>query len=260
MKKLPHPTPDTRKKGFSVMEIMTAASIGALVIGLTLLVLLAITKLYVRTDIKNSVSEDYRDMTRLLSEQGNQSNGFFIYKSFAAADRATASQQIGPNTDPTLASGDLVVFVYFSLRDIKTDPNLQGVSRIVGFYREDPSNKSSAIRYFDSAKDNWGQSFSVASPATLPIPAAGAGEAIEGLLPPESYKSKFKVVALHTMGAASDNATGGLSLFYNNTQTNNAPSFTVTGFILRKVSAAGAGALGYESQTAFNLTITPRSN
>lgn len=248
------------RKAFSLTEVMIAASITLVVVGLTLLVLLSMTKLYVRTDIKNSVSEDYRDLTRLLAEQGNQSNGFFIYKSFAAADRTNATQQIGPATDPKNASGDMVVFVYFSMQDILKNPNAMGVSRIAGFFREDPSNNKSPIRYFDSAKDNWGQTFSPASPAVLAIPAAGSGAAIESLLPPESFKSKCKIVALHTMGAAVDGATGGLSLFYNNTTTNNAPSFTVTGYILRSQASSGSGVAGYESQTAFNLTITPRSN
>ena len=243
------------KRAFTLSEVMMASGITILLSGMTIFILIAVSKIYIKSEIKNMVSEDYRSFTRLLAEQGNTSNGFYIYRSMKATDRLTAADQVEAGD-----SGDLVVFVYFSVKDVKTDPNQQGLTRIVGFFRETPGKVNSAIRWFDSSKQNWGQTFSPGNPITLPIPPnTDTNYAIEELLPPESFKSNCPVLAQHTMGAATG-TSGGLKLFYNNTTTNNTPSLTVTGFILRARANSGGGVTGYESQTAFNLAITPRSN
>ena len=206
--------------------------------------MLAALKVYIKTDIKNSVSEDYRDVSRLLVEQGNMSGGFFLYPNFSTHTSAADRVGIG-------ASGDYVVFIFFSIKNIKSDPNSHGASRIIGVFRENPGVASSPIRWFDSSKQNWGQTFSAAAPATL----ANGETGLEALLPPASFMTSCPVIAKHTLGSAADTAAGGgLSLFYNNGN-----SCHVTGYILRSKSSSGSASPGYESQTAFNLTVSPRS-
>lgn len=236
-----------RHAGFTLSEVMTAAAITVILTALVLGLMLAMSKQYRSTEIKNSVSDDYREMTRVLVEQGNMANGFYVYPSFAAADRAGAANRVGVGK-----SGDLVLFVFFSIKDIKTSPNLQGVSRVMGAFREKSTNAPSAIRWFDSARHNWGQTFNAAAPVVIPLDLTG----IEALLPPASFAAKCPVLANHTRGAST--AGGAVSsLFYNNDK-----SVHITGFITRSGtdSANAPIAAGVaQSQTAFTLTISPRS-
>lgn len=245
--------PNGRRRGFTLSEVMTATFVTVVLTALVFGITVAIMKQSRTTEIKNSVSDDYREMTRVLVEQGNMSNRFFIYPSFAAADRANKSCRILPYRTPSESSGDLVLFVFFSIKDIKTSPNLQGVSRVLGAFREKTGNTPSSIRWFDSARHNWGQTFSPASPASIPTDDTG----IEALLPPESFLSRCPVLANHTRGVASSSAGGDYNLFYNNDK-----SLHITGFITRATpgsdnSPVAAGVA--QSQTAFNLTISPRS-
>lgn len=243
------------RKAFTLAELEISLGVSVLISGMSLLVLLAVLRLYVVSDIKTSVSEEYRRMKRVMVDQGCMSNGFYIYPSFNAADRKLSSNQV-----PVGGAGDFVVFVFFSLKDIKEDPNYQRVSRIMGFFRENPGDVKTPVRWFDSEVHNWGQSFSASNPAQVPIPNSGENFAIEALLPPESFRLNCPVLANYSMGAIDDTMGAGRSMFYNMTKTNNSPAFLVSGFVLRSTSSAGSAVLGYESQTAFNLTIVPRSN
>lgn len=254
------------RRAYTLMEVMVATSVGVLMMLVVMMVLYTLGRMYTSADIKNTVSEDYRELTRLLAEQGNLSNGFYIYRSFDSADRNGGNNTDGiPDQIGTGNSGDFVVFIYYSMQDIKTSPNMQRVSRIVGFYRTQTSDPAvSQIRWFDSAKHNWGQTFSATNPATLAIDGTG----VEALLPsPKSNSaadlatynsavSNFPVLAFQTMGTAADDSAGQkLRLFYNN----NAKSFSVSGMIIRKQTGSGTTAVNYKSQSAFNLTIAPRS-
>lgn len=243
------------RRGFTLAEVMLAAGVGVLILGMTLGVMIALTRVYVKSDIKNSVSEDYRDMSRVMMEQGNLSNGFYLYRSFATADRNSAATQIKSG-----GSGDFVVFVYYGIGDITRSPNMQGVSRVLGFFRENPSLATSPIRYFDSNRQTWPGAPSPTAPVN---PTAGNKTVlIESLLPPVSYLPSCPVLVQHTMGATDAGTTGGaLSLFYNSSANISCPSLNVTGYIIRAQGTTGAsvsGAGGYQSQTAFNFTVSPR--
>lgn len=247
------PRQASRRRGFTLSEVMTATFVTMILTALVLGLMVAITKQSRSTEIKNSISDDYREMTRVLVEQGNMSNRFFIYPSFASADRANKSCRVLPYRTPSESSGDLVLFVFFSLKDIKTSPNLQGVSRVLGAFREKTGDAPSAIRWFDSARHNWGQTFSPSKPAIIPTSDTG----IEALIPPESFASQCPVLANHVRGAASSSAGGDYNLFYNNDK-----SLHITGFITRATTGSDnrAPAAGVaQSRTAFNLTISPRS-
>jgi len=247
------------RKAFTLVEVLVATTIGFTVMTVALLMLYAVTRTYRSTDIKNTVSEDFRELTRLMVEQGDLSNGYFIYKTFdTVADRDSASDVIGSGD-----SGDFVVFIYYSMADIKTSPNYQRVSRIVGFYRTQTSDPTvSQIRYFDSLKHNWGQAFSVANPATLAMDGTG----VEALLPKpkststsdqaaySSVVSQFPTLTFQAMGTAADDSDA-LRLFYNI----NGKCMSISGMVVRKQTASGGVAVNYKSQNAFNLTISPRS-
>lgn len=237
-----------RSRGFTVTEVMIATSLMVILFTLVLGMLIAVTRVYKRTEIKNSVSEDYRDLTRRLVEQGNLSNGFFVYPSFSSADRDAVTDRLGAGM-----SGDLVIFVYFSIKDIGVSANLQGVVRVIGAFRENPGSASSPIRWFDSASQNWGQTYNPNNPVILPFDGTG----LEELLPPESFRSSCPVLANHVLGSADTAAGSALNLFYNDGK-----SLYITGFIVRATTGTqnvASNASIYESQTAFNLTVSPRS-
>lgn len=242
-----------RRSGFTLLEVMTASFVVMILTALVLSMLMAIVRQSRTTEIKNSVSNDYRKMTRQLVEQGNMSNRFFIYPSFADQDRNDASKRISPYHTPSESSGDFVIFIFFSIKDIKTSPNLQGISRVMGAFREKTGNEPSAIRWFDSAQHDWGQNFSSAKPAIIPTDDSG----IESLLPPESFATRLPVLANHARGAASYSAGGDYNLFYNNDK-----SLHITGFITR-FTTTGENHIPttdvLQSQNVFNLTISPRS-
>ncbi len=244
------------RRGFTLPEIMTAVGISSILFAMVFTMMVMIAKVYKRTEIKNSVSEDYRDLTRRLVEQGNLSNGFFVYPGFAATDRDAPADRlpVGAPGDPTVnASGDLVVFVYFSIKDIGTSANMQGVSRLMGAFRENPGSTASPIRWFDSTLHNWGQTFSAANPAILPADGTG----LEALLPPAGFRASCPILANHVLGSAHTASGNTLNLFYNGGK-----SLYITGFIIRATTGAQnttSNASVYESQTAFNLTVSPRS-
>lgn len=240
--------------GFTLSEVMIAASVGLIIIALCLGVMLSLTKVYIRTDIKNSVSEDYRDLSRQMMEQGNLSNGFYVYTSFNEADRNKAEKRI-----PSGGSGDLVVFVFYSVGDISSSPNMQGISRVLGFFREQAGSAVSPIRCFDSAKQSWPGSPTVGKPV---LPTAGNKHVlIESLIPPQTFLENCPTLVNHTMGAATDTSGGTLKLFYNSTTNLYGPSLNVTGYILRSRGTSGSSIVGqdsYQSRTAFNFTVAPR--
>ncbi len=244
-----NPHPRSCRRGFTLTEVMTATTITLILTAMVLGLLLAMTRQFRDTEIKTSVSDDYREMTRVIVEQGNMANAFYVYPSFAAGDRVNKASQI-----PHAGSGDLVLFVFYSFQDIKTSPNLQGVCRVLGVFRENSGNVLSPIRWFDSAKHNWGQSFSPANPLTLPLDGTG----IESLIPPASFASSCPVLANHARGAAQDSLGVTQDMFYNDANK----TLHVTGFITRAgVDAPNAPVAAGVAQNRipFNLTASPRS-
>lgn len=242
-----HPARQVGRPAFTLVELMVSASILTISLALTFGVLLAVTRLNVRTTLKDELSADFRSVTRLLADQGRLANTFRIYKSFAESDRVSGVGQGRAGGPVGVAqSGDLVVFVYFSSADIGGALSAQRISRIIGVFREDSGGGVGPLRYFDSAIHNWKQTFSTASPA----PAVST---IEQLLPPYSYLSQCPVLAQLTLGTVG--TTTDLNTFYNLNNT----ALLVNGMIFKEKSNSGAGLYGFESKNAYNLTITPRS-
>lgn len=245
-------------RGFTLVEVQVTSAIVLLIAALVLSMVVFMMKLYSKTDIRNSVSESYRSLNRVLLEKGNMANQSFVYPRFDRASNlpivsvATQHSVLGESGGVAFPySGDYLVFVYYSFSDLKTSPDMMGVSRIVGVFRENSGSVLSNIRYFDSDQDNWGQTFSKAKPVMLNDTVT-----VESLLPNSSDYTRFRVLAKHSMGVVSEGAANDyLGMFY-------VPFYGVTsvsGLIIRPTSESGGGVAGFQSQTAFNLTVSQRT-
>lgn len=224
-----------KRRAFTLAEVVVASSILLLVITLSLGLFMTITRMNVRTELKDLLDSDFRSITRVLADQARTANTFRVYKSFSDRTEAGAGQ-----------GGDLVVLVSFSTADIGEAPNSQRISRVIGVFRENSMNKIGAIRSFDSDTQDWGQGFGYATPAA-------AGAKIKDLLPPATFLASCPVLAGLTLGTAGGGTD--LNAFFNI----NGTSFLVNGMVYKETTTSGSGISGYQSKNAYNLTITPRS-
>ena len=197
----------SRSGGFTLAEVLVSMTLIAMLGSLMAALLLGTTRTYLRAEKKVAVQSDFNRVGQVFTEQGNRSNGFFLYRTFATGHRNASSKQLGAGE-----SGDFVVFIHYCLSDVRSSPNSQRVARVVGLFREDQGNGFSDIRWFDSDKQNWGQTFGPASPADISSP-----NSVESLLPSASYLRQCPVLISHSYDAAvaagSDASVRGL--FYN---------------------------------------------
>lgn len=269
---MPAPFPKSRR-AFTLAEVSVAAALTLVMVTLTLGVVLHIAGINARTDIKDQLDGDFRKVVNVLMENGRVANAFRIYRSF---EKHAASANLSEgDTAGTGESGDLVVFAFHTTATdlLAANPNAvpagkpvttpaPRIRRILGVYRDSSYNNGfGAIRWFDSDRHAWGQSFSSSKPAP-------AGTPIETLLPDTAAKTKFPVLAEMTLGAIGSGTTASAdsSIFYNI----NGNTFTVNGLIYKKRTTSGGIASGgfatgpgattrYDAKNIFNITITPRS-
>lgn len=241
--------PHRRRRAYTLTEVMISSAILILTIGMSLSLLVALTRLNLKTTLKDEMGSDFRRITRVMVEQGRLANTFRIFKSFETKDRTRSPAQQNDWRGAAVArgeSGDLVVFIYFASADIGGSLNAQRITRLIGVYREHSGGAVSPLRYFDSSVHNWGQTFNPENPAA-------ATATVEELMPSYGYLKSFPVLAQLTLGTSGSAAD--VNAFLNLTDT----SVLVNGMIFKSGSGSITRLSGYESKNAYNLTITPRS-
>lgn len=233
--------PARPRAGFTLAEVMVSFAVFIIVLTLTLGVVTAIAKISVKTEAKEKLNGDYRAMTHVIADIGRTANAFRIYSDYAPDHRKAASDAL-----LTGQAGDFIVLVTYSTEDIGGAPNTQRIGRIVGIYRDGTGSGPEKLRWFDSERHAWRQTFSKSNPAP-------ASATIEELLPPAAYHGPVLTgLAQGTAGGIGDSR--GLFIKLNDL------SFMLNGAIYRNTGDASTNTSGgQDAKSAYNLVVTPRS-
>lgn len=167
---------------FTLPEVLLVLGIMAGVLtGATAFFMASHRALFVSTE-KLKINRDIRTVTSEMMNHARDANMFFIYPSFATADRDDPGdrQWMG-------GSGDLLVLVFHRPWPAAGDP--EHLTRIVGYFRAPDENNMGPVRRFDL---RW-------SPSNYP---RADQVLVESLLPPESQAQSFPQVIELSRGLA----------------------------------------------------------
>lgn len=220
-----------RRRGYSLVEMLTAVSLLGIVSALTLTTYMQAVNIYSYDTGKIRVNRDIRAFTGTMTANATYANYFLIYPNF---DTRTQTVQV---TDPITGvttetvvdaavndgqSGDMLVLVF------KDDEDDTKVNRLVGYYRSPANSGDSSsegpVRWFD-----------------LRI-SPSSNAAINTLLPALSTRNTHPEVIELSKGMANG------MLFYNLYDR----SVMVKGQIIHR------GSLTKRATNTYNFTVSPR--
>lgn len=172
-----------KKKAFTLVEIMVAAVILLLMIGIVLNFFVEHLRAGFVSEQRNLVNIDMRRFTQEMVNNGRSASYFTMYNSFASADRDTSTDRLSSGN-----AGDLIVFVYQTAPN-PSDPNVRPIEKIIGYYKD---TSTGTVKTFT-------KEFSPAS-----------SNSVESLIPAVSEAASFRDVAEDFEGLSNGR------LFYNN--------------------------------------------
>lgn len=117
------------KKGFTIVELMIALAITALILGGLMAFNIQLIKGGMFSQNKNQINRDIRKVTTEMGEAAKESNYFIIYPSFKTEDRNDSDDRL-----VTDESGDFILFVHTSSSYVSF--GVHPVEKIVGYYRD----------------------------------------------------------------------------------------------------------------------------
>lgn len=123
--------PSDRVDGFTLVEVMIATTMLALMITLFMSVYMDLSEITFTSDAKNLINRDIRSVTQQMSQNAREASYFALYRSFETEDRDQFSDQLDDGK-----SGDFVVFVYLGLPTGTTYVSERPIEKIIGYYRE----------------------------------------------------------------------------------------------------------------------------
>ena len=116
------------KKAFTLVELLIAMSISAIVIGGLLSFNIQLIKGGLYSENKNKINRDVRKVTSDLGGAAKEANYFVIYSSFESADRDDPDDRLVSDQ-----SGDFILFVHTAPKYVSF--GVHPVERLVGYYR-----------------------------------------------------------------------------------------------------------------------------
>ncbi|MDG2168649.1 MAG: prepilin-type N-terminal cleavage/methylation domain-containing protein [Opitutales bacterium] len=164
------------QKGFTIVELMIALSITALILGGLLSFNIQLIKGGLFSQNKNQINRDIRKVTNDIGMVAKESNYFIIYPSFDAADHQDSDDRL-----VTDESGDFIMFVHTSSSYISF--GVHPVEKIVGYYRDsgdvDELKNVGAVKRFEVTFNSPVDVTSDSTPLESLIPTAAAVKATE---------------------------------------------------------------------------------
>lgn len=121
---------NSKKKGFTLVEIMIAATLLLIMIGVILNFFVEHLRAGFISEQRNLVNMDMRRITQEMVNEGRSASYFRLYNSFASGDRDASADQLGAGSN-----GDLLVFVYQEAPN-PASSTVRPIEKIVGYYRD----------------------------------------------------------------------------------------------------------------------------
>jgi prepilin-type N-terminal cleavage/methylation domain-containing protein len=233
-------TPLRRSRGFTLVEVLVASSVMAIIFAVLLRTFLEVLNAYTYDAAKIHINRDLRKFTTEMTENATYANYFRIFPSYTNLSR-TVDTLVNPAdpdqgfttamTDTSVgdgASGDCLVLIYkYPADDTK-------VERIIGYFRVPGPNDAAGnptpgpVRRFD---------LSITPPSNLPI---------FQLIPEINDPSIYPVV----VELSQDIANG--KLFYNYFSR----AIIVKGQIIQRGGLLNS--IHAQANNTYNFTVSPR--
>jgi prepilin-type N-terminal cleavage/methylation domain-containing protein len=233
-------TPSHRRRGFTLVEVLVASSIMAIIMAVLLRTFLEVLNAYTYDAAKIHINRDLRKFTTEMTENATYANYFRIFPSYTNLSR-TVDTLVNPAdpdqgfttamTDTSIAdgqSGDCLVLIY---KDPADDTK---VSRLIGYFRVPGPNDANGnptpgpVRRFD-----------------LPITPSSSLPIFQ-LIPEINDPSIYPVV----VELSQDIANG--KLFYNYYNR----AIIVKGQILQRGGLLNS--VHAQANNTYNFTVSPR--
>lgn len=162
----------SKKKGFTIVELMIALGITALILGGLMTFNIQLIKGGLFSEQKNMINRDIRKVTTDLGEVAKEANYFVMYPSFEASDRNDSDDRL-----VTDQSGDFILFVHTSATYVSF--GVHPVEKIVGYYRssgtvDDLTNVGPVMKFEVSFSTPIDITASTSTTLESLIPSAGA--------------------------------------------------------------------------------------
>lgn len=130
-------TADDGRDGFTLVELLIALAISALVLAGTVQLLMNVTRASFITTEKLDINAGVRNFTIEMAEHARASNHFLIYRSIRGSDRDDPDDRLRDG-----GSGDFLLLVYLEPWPQINSP--EHITKLVGYYRNaDPDNANS---------------------------------------------------------------------------------------------------------------------
>ena len=182
----------SNKKAFTIVELMIALTITALILGGLMSFNIQLIKGGLFSENKNKINRDVRKITNELGDVAKESNYFVMYSSFSAADRNDSEDRL-----VTDQSGDFLLFVQTAPTYVSF--GVHPVSKLVGYYRSAGSVEELS---------NVGPVMKFEVELSTPVDITDSSTTLESLIPSEGT-----VVAEEILELSKGTADG--KLFYN---------------------------------------------